>query len=358
MKTFFTPGPTHLFPKVDTFIQEALAQQVPSISHRSKAYQAIHAEAVEGLRAVFGLPDHFYVFFHASATEIWERLLQNLVDQHSFHFVNGSFSDRFYKAALSLQLSPTLEKAEWGEGFAFDQVQIPAEIEMINFTHNETSTGVMIPEHYVHQFSDGNPQALVTVDTVSSAPYARWDWSKVDAMYFSVQKCFGLPAGLGVLVLNEACMERARQREKDGQSLGTYHSFIKQYDKHLKNQTVETPNMLGIFLLGKVCQEMLKRGIDQMRSETDQRAEMLYQYFEQHPSWYPFVKDPAFRSQTVVVVDIPEGSQTLIDYLGEKGMIVGNGYGKMKGKQIRIANFPSLSMEDMERLLTAIRDFS
>ncbi len=358
MKTFFTPGPSQTYPDISSYIKEALDQQVPSISHRSKAYQRIHAHTMEGLRGLFNLQDDHYIFFHASATEIWERLLQNLVDQYSFHFVNGSFSQRFYQASISLQLSPGQEKVNWGEGFDISKVQIPSEMEMINFTHNETSTGVMVPPQLIYSISESHPQALMTVDTVSSAPYTNWDWTKVDAVYFSVQKCFGLPAGLGVLIINKACLERAREREAQGKSLGTYHSFTAQYEKYVKNQTVETPNMLNIFLLGKVCESLLKKGVENVRKETDQKASLLYQFFEKHAAWSPFVKNEKFRSQTVIVADIPAGSQELIDYLSSQGLVIGNGYGKMKGKQIRIANFPAHSMEETERLITAMRAFS
>jgi len=358
MNTFFTPGPAQLYPGMDTFVAEALAQQIPSISHRSSTYKSIHEHTVSALRNVFELPDDFYVFFHASATEIWERLIQNLVSQTSYHFVNGSFSKRFYQAAVSLQRQATAYEVPWGEGFDLDKTQIPADTEMINVTRNETSTGVATSPSFIYEIRKRYPDALLTVDAVSSAPYIRWDWSQIDALYFSVQKCFGLPAGLGVLLLNERCMEKARAREAAGESLGTYHSFTKQYDKYTQHQTVETPNVLNIYLLDKVCQDMLSKGLESIRTEIDLRAESIYELIENELDATPFVKNPSFRSPTVIVADIVGGSQRLIANLAEKQLIVGNGYGKMKGKQIRIANFPALSREAVNQLLTELKDFS
>lgn len=358
MKTFFTPGPAQLYPTVPQHIHNALICHIGSISHRSQEFQDIFKNTVDSLKKLMNIPEEYYVFFHASATEIWERLLQNCVEKDSFHFVNGSFSDRYYKAANSLKLKPIREASDWGKGFSFQKTRIPASAEMINFTHNETSTGVMLPLEEIYRFRKSHPEALLTVDMVSSAPYVDLEWKQIDAAYFSVQKCFGMPAGLGVLILSERCLEKEKQIREKGKSTGTYHSFKAQYEKAVKNQTVETPNILGIYLLGKVCEDMLEKGIEMLRNETNIKAEKLYTYFEQHPTYRAFVNDVRFRSKTVIISDIPDGSEELMDYLASQQMIVGNGYGKMKGKQIRIANFPAISMQDIDRLLKAIDDFA
>jgi phosphoserine aminotransferase len=41
--------------------------------------------------------------------------------------------------------------------------------------------------------------------------------------------------------------------------------------------------------------------------------------------------------------------------LKEKNMIVGSGYGPNKDTQIRISNFPSNTMEQIDMLLTALK---
>lgn len=354
MNTFFTPGPAQLYPAVPQYVQQALEEQFCSISHRSARFQEVFAHTTRQLKELMGVPEDFRVFFHGSATEIWERLLQNCVEEKTFHFVNGSFSNRYFQAARSLQLEAIKAEAEWGEGFDFEKTPVPSDVDLINFTHNETSTGVMTPLEAVHGFRATHPHSLITLDMVSSAPYGQVDWEKVDAAYFSVQKCFGMPAGLGVLILSPACLERARKLEQAGKATGTYHRFAAQAEKSDKNQTVETPNMLGIYVLGKVCDAMLEQGVDALRAETDEKARMLYEYFDNHPRFEPFVNDKAFRSATVVVVDMPADAPELMQFLKERQLVVGAGYGKMKGQQIRIANFPAIRKADVERLLEAI----
>lgn len=356
MKRFFTPGPTHLYPTVPNHIQTALSQHIPSISHRSEVFKNMYGETVQALREVFTLPSNWEVLFFASATEIWERLLQNCISTHSFHFVNGSFSDRFFMAGKKLKLGVMNAEADWGQGFS--EVGIPGGVEMINFTRNETSTGVMTPESFIYDYRTKHPDPLITVDMVSSAPYTDWDWSQIDAAYFSVQKCFGLPAGLGVLLCGPRILERAQEKANTGVSIGTYHSFPAMAQKTRQNQTIETPNGLAIYLLGKVCQDMLARGVKEMRQTIRERAQILYEFLEAHPRWSPFVEDTSFRSQTVIVADLPEGSKEVLEQLAGKDLIIGNGYGKMKGKQLRIANFPAFTDQDFEVLLTELRKIS
>ena len=350
-KTFFTPGPAHLHPKVPQYITQALDLQLPSISHRSKTYEAYHQKAVEGIRDLLTVPQDFHIFFHSSATEIWERLIQNVVMDKSYHFVNGSFSRRYYDIATQLQVDAQKTEVAWGEAFNFSQTEIAADTELINFTHNETSTGVMLELEEIYAWKQSHPNALMTLDMVSSAPYGQPDWSKIDAGYFSVQKCFGLPAGLGVLILSPKLIEKAEQKKAAGHSIGSYHSFPSQLSKAVKSQTPETPNMLNIYLLGQVCEEMLKKGVDNIRRETDEKAAMLYDFLGKHPAYQLFVKDEKYRSRTVVVAKVEGGSGPLVAQLAEQGIAMGSGYGKMKASQIRIANFPSVSIADVERLI-------
>ena len=78
----------------------------------------------------------------------------------------------------------------------------------------------------------------------------------------------------------------------------------------------------------------------------------------------PFVKDnkiPASpagrRSETIAVIETPEGSKEVIEKLKKNGLIVGTGYKDFKKKQIRIANFPSHKISDTKLLLREIEDF-
>ncbi|HYC86016.1 MAG TPA: aminotransferase class V-fold PLP-dependent enzyme, partial [Chryseosolibacter sp.] len=212
----FTPGPSQLYFTVPDHARTAFREQIPSLSHRSKAFEKIFLETTEGLRQLLNVPDGFHIFFTGSATEIWERIIENLVEKKSLHLVNGSFSKRFYEIAR--QLSRNAEKVEAPEGSGFGSEFVAGDAELIAITHNETSTGVSLPLDYIHTIHEKNKGALVAVDAVSSLPYPELNFNHVDTVFFSVQKGFGLPAGLGVWIVNEKCVERANRILNKGTS--------------------------------------------------------------------------------------------------------------------------------------------
>ena len=76
-KIFFTPGPSAVYFTVEMHVKEALKQQVMEINHRSAQAEGYFKTAVENLKALMNIPEDHQIFFLSSATEIWERLLQN-----------------------------------------------------------------------------------------------------------------------------------------------------------------------------------------------------------------------------------------------------------------------------------------
>jgi phosphoserine aminotransferase len=351
----FTPGPSQLFFTVPDHSRQAYKDGVPSLSHRTKAFEKIFSEATEGLRELLSIPSDHYIFFTSSATEIWERIIQNLVYANSFHLVNGAFSKRFYEIAIQLGKKPV--KLEVSDSDGFTDVEIPGDSELIAITHNETSTGVSLPLEFIHHLKQINAQPIIAVDAVSSLPHPKFDYNKVDSVFFSVQKGFGMPAGLGVWIVNEKCIEKAEQLLSKGISIGSYHNLATLKSFASKNQTPETPNVLGIYLLSKVVRDFLRRGIETIRKETDYKAAILYQALEKNNLLSPFVTDKKFQSKTVVVADCQNHVESLTKFLNEKGLFPGEGYGASKKTQLRFANFPAHSKEQYELLVDTIDSF-
>lgn len=350
----FTPGPSQLYFTVADHVRQAFRDGIPSISHRSKQFEQISKETTDGLRELLNVPTNYHIFFTGSATEIWERIFQNLVEETSFHLVNGSFSKRFQE--IGIQLKKKAEGIEVPAGQGFEHVSVPGHTELIAVTHNETSTGVSLPEHWIHQLRQNNPDAILAVDAVSSLPYPDFDLNRIDTIFFSVQKGFGLPAGLGIWLVNERCVSRAEDIASRGHSTGSYHNLASLLAHAKKYQTPETPNVLGIYLLGKVIGDFLRRGIETIRKETEYKSAILYQALERAEGMSPFVVDKAFRSKTVIVADTGEHTEKVASFLRTKGLYAGEGYGASKRSQLRFANFPAHSKEQFEALADALAE--
>ncbi len=355
-KIFFTPGPSALYFTVEEHLKTALKEQIMEINHRSAPAEAYFRTAVENLKALMNIPQDYEVYFLSSATEIWERQLQNLVIENSFHYCNGAFSKRFYDFAVDWKLNPQKAESNFGELPNTDPSLIPAGTELITMALNETSTGVSFPVEDIYAIRKAHPDALIAVDGVSALPVIELDFSKIDSAYFSVQKCFGLPAGLGVWIVSPRAIAKSKEKLSKGYSIGSYQTIPNLQKNAQKGQTTFTANVLDIFLLAKVSGDMLEKGIEMIRRESKYKSALLYHTIEQHEGLIPFVSDKKLRSETVAVANTTGESSLIINALKEKGLVIGNGYGAFKGKQIRIASFPTHSKEQIEYLVDCLTE--
>ena len=54
MKVTFAPGPSQPYPHLQEYLQDALAEGIISISHRSARFASLFDETTEGLRSLLG----------------------------------------------------------------------------------------------------------------------------------------------------------------------------------------------------------------------------------------------------------------------------------------------------------------
>lgn len=351
-KVYFTPGPSQIYPTVPSHLKKAISQDILSLSHRSNEFKNLYAEIVKNLSDLIKIPKNYHVVLMPSGTESMERVVQGVVREKSYHVITGAFGQKFFDIAKGLgkdamaftdALTPEIVK----KGF-----DIPDGVELICFTQSDTSNGSQVPLRLMQKTHAMYPDALMAVDTVSSMPVAELSIETFDFIFFSVQKGFGLPAGLGILLVSERGYQRSLELQKGGQLVGTYHSLPVIVGEADKLQTVETPNVLNIFLFNRVLQDMNKKGIVAIRKEAKRKADVLYDFFEKNGD-FSLISPPHLRSETVIVAG-HKNPDILYKKAEEQGLIIGKGYGVNKGDQIRIANFPAISYTDVQRLIEVL----
>ena len=197
---YFTPGPSQLYPTVNTHIRQALKQDICSISHRGDLFKKIYKQAADGIRQLLSVPVTHEIAFLSSSLEAMERIIENMVIKKSFHVIDGAFSQKWYDMALSLgkkSSSTTFKPSKPVHSLAF-----PKDTELICITHNDTSTGIMIPLPEIYRIKQKYPSIPIALDVVSSAPYAIINFEYIDIAFFRA-KGFGAPCRLGVLIVNK-----------------------------------------------------------------------------------------------------------------------------------------------------------
>lgn len=341
----FNPGPSQISDATKNDMQEAIKQRIIEISHRSKEFDAISQSTIKNLRQFFKIPEDYYVFYTASATEAMELTLRHCVQQKSFHFTNGNFSEYFAQIAQSLGKQTILDAAEWGTLNDFTHAQIPDDGELITITANETSTGVMCTDFDIKQIRQRYPNHLLAVDITSNGGVVDYTIKNADIWLFSVQKCLGLPAGLGILIMSPQAYERAQYYT------GIFSVQNMQKKMAERSETIQTPNVLNIYLLQKQIERWNNTGgIAVKEEETRTKAARVYDFFET-----PFVQNPAHRSITVMTIaGKPADIEKIHATCKKNGIILGKGYGKIKETTFRISNFPAITKDDFETLFKVV----
>ncbi len=350
-KICFSPGPTQLHHLVSSQLSVAIDEGILSRSHRSPWFSELYFSVKSQLFDLLGVPREYKLFFVGSATEAMERTIQNLVKERSHHFVAGSFGERFWKTGMEWGKNSVAVEVGYGESFLVEEYNIHEDTELICITQNETSAGTQVPEESIHQLVAKKPGCMFAVDVVSTCPYARLDYSLIDVAFFSIQKCFGLPAGLGVMIVSPRAIDRAKSIAVSAKG---YHSFDVLGHWEELGQTPETPNILGIYLLNSVLKDYCQRGISGIRAQIDYNYNHLDDFVSNDLRFSQFINEEAFRSRTAYGLEYAGDAFALRSALAATGIEIGSGYGDLKKTQSRIANFPVHSKSDFECLISAL----
>lgn len=341
----FSAGPTYISDKTLQALHEIVSSGFLSVSHRSPEFTEVSKKAIEGLREKMNIPKDYHIFYQNSSTVAWDTVLQNLVREHSFHFVCGEFSRRFHNTAEQLQLDAKIHDTPSGMAVEVEKANIPKETELIAITHNETRSGLMWPFEKIRQVREMNPNALLAIDVCSSFGGMVMDWTMADVWLGSVQKCLTMPPGLAYLIVSPRAFEKGL---KINRKIPAWRRFEVMRDMMKVYQIYETPNSLNIALLAKLMESW---DLEAIEKETRRKAKLIY---SAKMNWEPHVKDPAWQSITSAhfMVDDAEKWHKAAE---ASNFVLGRSFGQHAENGIRICNFPSHTYEIMESLLQALR---
>lgn len=358
-KCNFYPGPSRLAPNIDVYLHNAYDSGLLEANHRSSFFMDFLKETIQNTKAKLDIPDKYEVFFTSSATECWEITVQSLLHNKVQFLYSGAFGKKWFKyGVINPQAISELNKAKSsirGTRFFVDQsadeVEIDSENSCLCIVSSETSNGTQITNQTIRDLKTKmSTESLILVDATSSLGGIAHDISLADVWFGSSQKCFGLPSGLGIMIVSPKAIEKAKEINERNH----YNSLLNISENFQKNQTHYTPNTLGIFLFSEVIKN--RPHILKIDSHLKTRAKHLYNEMSQCSFCEPLVTNLQTRSDTVLAFT-SERVGELHKYLSEKDIIVGKGYGEWKSSSFRIANFPSIPDVDFDLLLKTLKSF-
>jgi phosphoserine aminotransferase len=321
-------------------------------SHRQDRVRRVVHRVRAGLSELYDLPAGFEVLLGVGgATAFWDAAVFGLIERRSQHLVFGEFSSKFAASATG---APHLDDPEIieSEPGAHPSPVTNEDVDAYALTHNETSTGVMMP---IERPAGGD--GLVLVDATSAAGAAHVSVDQFDVYYFSPQKAFGSEGGLWIALCSPFAVSRIERVATSDRWIPPFLDLRTALDNSRKDQTYNTPALATLFLLDRQIAVMAELGgLEWAAKRSGMSSDTVYEWAEASEYASPFVADPAMRSTTVATIDLVEtvDADIVEGVLRDNGILDTFGYRKLGRNQLRIACFPNVDPGDVEKLTLAI----
>ena len=298
----FNPGPAMLPLEV---LKEAQAEllnfdhtgmSITEISHRAKAYDAVHNQAKADIKELMGLGDDYEVLFiQGGASMQFDMVPLNFaVDGKIGNYVlSGSFASKAYKEAQILGVGHAAASSKDG-GFRHiptqDEIKLSDNAAYLHVCYNNTIYGTEY--HYIPE-TNGVPLFADMSSDMLSRPI---DFHKFDFIYAGVQKNLG-PAGVVLVVAKKSLLENSPE------SLPTmfrYSTFYK------KDSLYNTPPAFCIYMVGKVAAWIKSQGgLEEMARRNERKAKVVYDAIDSSNGFYRGHADKDSRSFMNVTFRLP-----------------------------------------------------
>lgn len=352
-KVLYTPGPTN----VPNDIREELQKDM--IHHRTKNYADLLKNLTKNLSDIFRTKEEVLTLT-SSGTGVMEASVVNLFSKGDKVLVinAGYFGDRFGKMAKVYGLDLVELVYPWGETYKLEDVKEVIEnnpdLKGIFVQYSETSTGVL---HNVENLGKLTKEKdiLLIVDVISGLVVNEFEFDKwgIDCAIAGSQKGFLLPPGLAFLALS--CKAREAMEKSD---LPKFYFDLKKYYLSLKKgQNPWTPAIGLIVAADYSCKKILEQGLENIQAHSYKLRNILEKELS-NLGFSLFVKDPSARGNTLISVENKNiDTEEVKKILDQKyNFSIAGGQGDYIGKMLRVGTLGELTVEDINNLISAIKD--
>ena len=322
---------------------------VMEVSHRSKGFLAVAAEAERLMRSLLGVPPGYKVLFlQGGATGQFAAIAMNLsAAGATVDYLNtGSWSKRAIGEAKRLELKVNIAADEAASGYttvpAEDGLQLTPGAAYVHYTPNETIGGVEFP--YVPR-TGAVPLVADMSSTILSRPI---EVSRFGLIYAGAQKNIG-PSGLCVVIVREDLLGHARPGTP---SVWDYRAMA------AEGSMLNTPPTFGWYIAGLVLKWVQAQGgLEAMAARNRAKAELLYRTIDESG----FYRNPvaqACRSWMNVPFTLarPQLDATFVAEARAAGLANLEGHRSVGGMRASIYN--AMPLQGVQTLAAFMREFA
>jgi len=282
---------------------DALKRAPVGRSHRSALGKERIVKATNDTRKILNIPaDSLVGILPASDTGAFECAMWSLLGPKPVTvLVWESFSEGWATdVAKQLKLNPTVIKADYGKIPDLSKVDWKSDVV---FVANGTTSGARIPDW---NWIPANREGLSLCDATSYAFANDIDWSKVDVLTFSWQKCLGGEAAHGMMILSPKAVARLESYTPPWPMPKIFR--LKKGDKINKaifdGDVINTPSMLCVEDYLDALDWAGKFGLEGLMKKSQANLKVVADWVAK-TDWVEFLADdPKVRSNTSVCLSV------------------------------------------------------
>jgi phosphoserine aminotransferase len=319
------------------------------MSHRSKEYEAVNAEAEARFKRLLGVGDGYRVLFLQGGASMQFAMvpLNFLPNGGTADFlVTGAWAELAHKEAGALGQTHVAASTK-AEGYRRvprgGEIKLSLEPAYVHLTSNETIQGIQW-----QAFPDVGKRPLVA-DMSSDILSRPLDASRFALIYAGAQKNLG-PAGVTAIVIREAWLEKAN---KAVPTMLSYQTHVK------SNSLYNTPPTFAVYVLGLVLQWIEGTGgLAAMAQRNARKAMTIYDAVDGSSGFYRGHAEPDSRSRMNVTFRLPSEAleNQFVAEAQDLGLIGLAGHRSVGG--IRASLYNAVSPEGCEALASFMTDFA
>ena len=330
----------------------------PMIPHRGSEFEQLFERLQQGLRPVFKTERPVYIS-SSSETGMMEGAIRCAPPGRILCLVNGAFSERFAHIASMCGRDVDRYEVAWGQIHTIPQLEERLSIRKysaITVVHSETSTGAL---NDVRAVSDCAHRRGIfcLIDSVSGLAGAElhFDEWKLDYVLTGSQKALALPPGLSFAVASSAYVDQANGTH----GRGVYFDLVELDAYARRNQTPSTPALSLMYALEVQLQSIAAEGLEarwaRHRAMATRTQEWITKISDETGKRLVNIAPLGFQSPTVSAIRLPSDlpADGFTAAVAKRGIVVGSGYGKLKGSTFRIGHMGDHTVETVERCLAA-----
>lgn len=296
------------------------------------------------------------VFITGSGTASMEAVTVNtLTEQDKVLIVNGgSFGQRFVQLCEIYQIPHTEIKLDVGEALTEEELKVHENQGYTAFMVNvhETSTGVHYNIQMISEFCKRNQMFLI-VDAISSFLADEFDMKAlgVDVMITGSQKALACPPGISIIVLSGKAVERV----ESGRTRCMYLDLKSALKNGERGQTPFTP-AVGILrqIHARLKEIDAAGGVETEIKKIGSLAEDFREKIKELP--LEIVSESMSNAVTPLHPLTASASDIFLTLKDEYSIWVCPNGGKLKDAVFRVGHIGSLTTEDNDKLIDALKD--